>query len=129
VAILLVLSFLPTAHDPALEVVLSKVGLGKINEAAEQHLEQQRELALKGFLLLSVLKVGLVVLRSYEVGVVLNVKIGDLAVAVYDYVNFAWKPFLAAFFCNETFSDMSELLIGSASWSRRITIGPNSAAL
>lgn len=95
-AVLLVFSLIPTAHGPALEVGLSKAGLGKINEAAEQHLEQQREQALKGFLLLSALKVGLAVLRSSEVGLVLNVKIGDLAVAVYDYVNFAWKVLLAA---------------------------------
>lgn len=96
VAVLLVLSFIPTSNGPALEVIFSNSGLGKVNEAAEMHLEQQREQALKGFLLLSALKVGLAVLRSSEVGFILNVRIGDLAVAVYDYVNFAWKILLAA---------------------------------
>jgi len=96
VAVLLVLSFIPTSNGPALEAIFSNSGLGKVNEAAEMHLEQQREQALKGFLLLSALKVGLAVLRSSEVGFILNVRIGDLAVAVYDYVNFAWKILLAA---------------------------------
>jgi hypothetical protein len=96
VAVLLVLSFIPTSNGPALEVILSQAGLGKVNEAAEEHLEQQREQALKGFLLLSALKVGLAVLRSSEIGLILNVRIGDLAVAVYDYVNFGWKVLLAA---------------------------------
>ncbi len=96
VAVLLVLSFVPTPNGPAIEVILSQAGLGRINEAAEEHLEQQREQALKGFLLLSALKVGLAVLRSSEVGLILNVRIGDLAIAVYDYVNFGWKILLAA---------------------------------
>lgn len=96
VAVILVLSFIPTSNGPALEVILSETGLGKVNEVAEKHLEQQREQALKGFLLLSALKVGLAVLRSSEVGLILHVRIGDLAVAVYDYVNFGWKVLLAA---------------------------------
>ncbi|MDF1526072.1 MAG: hypothetical protein RRA15_06330 [bacterium] len=96
VAVLLVLSFIPTANGPALEVIFSNSGLGKVSEAAEMHLEQQREQALKGFLLLSALKVGLAVLKSSEVGFILNVKVGDLAVAVYDYVDFGWKVLLAA---------------------------------
>jgi len=96
VAVLLVLSFIPTSNGPAIEAVFSQAGFGKVNEVAEEHLEQQREQALKGFLLLSALKVGLAVLRSSEVGLILNVRIGDLAVAVYDYVNFGWKVLLAA---------------------------------
>jgi len=96
VAVILVLSFIPTSNGPAIEVIFSQAGFGKVSEAAEEHLEQQREQALKGFLLLSALKVGLAVLRSSEVGLILNVRIGDLAVAVYDYVNFGWKVLLAA---------------------------------
>jgi len=96
VAVLLVLSFVPTSGGPALEVLFSKAGFGKVNQAAGSYLEQQRELAVKGFLLLSALKVGLAVLRSSEVGFIFNVRIGDLAVAAYDYVNFAWKVLLAA---------------------------------
>ena len=96
VAVLLVLSFIPTSDGPAIEVLLSGAGFGKINAAAHERLEAQRDQALKGFLLLSALKVGLAVLRSSEVGLILNVRIGDLAVAVYDYVNFGWKVLLAA---------------------------------
>ena len=96
VAVFLVVSFIPTSSGPALEVVFSKAGLGKVDQAAEKHLEQQRQQALKGFLLLSALKVGLAVLKSSEVGFILNVKVGDLAVAAYDYVDFGWKVLLAA---------------------------------
>jgi len=96
VAVLLVLSFIPTSHGPAIEVVFSKAGLSTINGAAVDHLREQREQAFRGFLVLSMLKVGLAVLRSSEIGLVLNVRIGDLAVAAYDYVNFAWKVLLAA---------------------------------
>jgi len=96
VAVLLVLSFIPTSNGPALEAVFSSAGFGMVNDTAVKQLEQQREQALKGFLLLSALKVGLAVLRSSEVGLILNVRIGDLAVAVYDYVNFGWKVLLAA---------------------------------
>jgi len=96
VVVLLVLSFIPTSNGPLLEVIFSESGLNKVNNAAQDHLELQREQALKGFLLLSALKVGLAVLRSSEVGLILNVRIGDLAVAIYDYVNFGWKVLLAA---------------------------------
>jgi hypothetical protein len=96
VAVLLVLSFIPTSHGPAIEVAFSKAGLSMINGAAKEHLREQRDKAFKGFLVLSALKAGLAVLRSSEIGLFLNVRIGDLAVAVYDYVNFAWKVLLAA---------------------------------
>jgi len=96
VAALLVLSFIPTSDGPAIEALLSGTGVVKVGQSAQKHIEAQREQALKGFLLLSALKVGLAVLRSSEVGFILNVRIGDLAVAVYDYVNFAWKVLLAA---------------------------------
>ncbi len=96
VTVFLVLSFVPTSEGPAIEAVFSKVGLSTVNGAAKEHLRQQREQAFKGFLGLSVLKVGLAVLRSSEIGLILNVRVGDLAVAAYDYVNFAWKVLLAA---------------------------------
>jgi len=96
VAVLLVLSFIPTSEGPALEVFFSKAGFGQVGRTAESYLEVQREQALKGFLLLSALKVGLAVLKSSEVGFILNVKVGDLAVAAYDYVDFGWKVLLAA---------------------------------
>jgi len=96
VTILLVLSFIPTSGSTVLETGIDKAGAGFIRERATEYLEVQRERALEGFLVLSALKVGLAVLRSSEVGLILNVKIGDLAIAVYDYVNFAWKVLLAA---------------------------------
>jgi len=96
VTVFLVLSFVPTSEGPAIEAVFSKVGLSTVNGAAQEHLREQREQAFKGFLGLSALKVGLAVLRSSEIGLILNVRVGDLAVAAYDYVNFAWKVLLAA---------------------------------
>jgi hypothetical protein len=96
VAVLLVLSLIPTSGGPLLETIITGAGLGKVDDAANNYLAEQREQALKGFLVISALKVGLAVLKSSEVGFILNVKIGDLAVAVYDYVDFAWKVLLAA---------------------------------
>ncbi len=94
--ILLVLSFIPMSGSTVLEAGIDRAGAGAVRENASGYLETQRERALEGFLVLSALKVGLAVLRSSEIGLVLNVKIGDLAIAVYDYVNFAWKVLLAA---------------------------------
>ena len=96
VVLLLVLSFIPVSGQPLLEVMIQKAGVGPVQEAARDYLRAQKEQSLKGFLALSALKVGLAVLRSSEIGLILNVKIGDLAVAVYDYVNFGWKVLLAA---------------------------------
>ena len=96
VGVFLVLSLIPTSDGPVLEVILFKAGLSRVNNAAAAQLNLQREQAFKGFLVLSALKVGLAVLRSSQIGLILNVRIGDLAVAAYDYVNFGWKVLLAA---------------------------------
>ena len=113
VAVLLVLSFIPTPDGLALEMILSRTGLGHINQTAESYLEVQREQALKGFLLLSALKVGLAILKSSEVGFILNVRIGDLAVAAYDYVDFGWRVLLAAvayYYIAEYFMDLAAVV-------------------
>ena len=96
VILLLILSFIPTPKNNIFQAGIDKAGAGVVRESASEYLEVQRERALEGFLILSALKVGLAVLRSSEIGLVLNVRIGDLAVAVYDYVNFGWKVLLAA---------------------------------
>jgi hypothetical protein len=96
IGVLLLLSLIPTSEGPVLEVILLKAGLSSVNSAAAAQLNVQREQAFKGFLVLSALKVGLAVLRSSQVGLILNIRIGDLAVAAYDYVNFGWKVLLAA---------------------------------
>lgn len=96
VVLLLVLSFIPASGGPLLEVLIQKAGVGPVQDAAREYLKTQKEQSLEGFLVLSTLKVGLAVLKSSEVGLILNVRIGDLAVAVYDYVDFGWKVLLAA---------------------------------
>jgi len=96
VVLLLVLSFIPTQGGPLLEVLIQKAGVGSAQDAAREYLKAQKEQSLEGFLVLSALKVGLAVLKSSEIGLILNVRIGDLAVAVYDYVDFGWKVLLAA---------------------------------
>jgi hypothetical protein len=96
VILLLILSFIPTSGGPFLEVLVQEAGIGAVKGRALEHLREQREQALEGFLVLSALKVGLAILKSSEVGLILNVRIGDLAVAIYDYVNFGWKVLLAA---------------------------------
>jgi hypothetical protein len=108
--VLLVLSFIPVSDGTLLESAIGKAGVGQVNTSARTYLQEQREQALKGFLVLSALKVGLAVLKSSEIGLILNVRIGDLAVAVYDYVNFAWKVLLAAvawFYLADFFLDLS----------------------
>lgn len=92
----LILSFIPTAKGPLVEVLAGQAGGGWVRTEAAAYLETQRERALEGFLAMSALKAGLAILRSSEIGLILNVKIGDLAIAVYDYVNFGWKVLLAA---------------------------------
>ncbi len=96
VILLLLLSVIPTPGRPAIEGILDTAGLGAVKDGASGYIHTQRELALKGFLLLSGLKVTLAVLRSSEIGLILNVRVGDLAVAVYDYVDFAWRVLLGA---------------------------------
>ena len=108
--VLLILSFIPVSDGTLLESAIGKAGVDQVNSSARTYLQSQREQALKGFLVLSALKVGLAVLRSSEIGLILNVRIGDLAVAVYDYVNFAWKVLLAAvawFYLADFFLDLS----------------------
>lgn len=108
--VLLLLSLIPFSGSTLLEAGIGKAGVDQVNSSARTYIETQREQAMKGFLVLSALKVGLAVLRSSEVGLVLNVRIGDLAVAVYDYVNFAWKVLLAAvawFYLADFFLDLS----------------------
>ncbi|MDF1535125.1 MAG: hypothetical protein P1S46_01315 [bacterium] len=108
--VLLILSLIPVSSGTFLEAALGKAGLDQVNAAARGYLQDQRDQAIKGFLVLSALKVGLAVLRSSEIGLVLNVRIGDLAIAVYDYVNFAWKVMLAAvawFYLADFFLDLS----------------------
>jgi hypothetical protein len=109
--VLLVLSFIPVSDGTLLESVIGKAGVDQVNTSARTYLQGQREQALKGFLVLSALKVSLAVLKSSEIGLILNVRIGDLAVAVYDYVNFAWKVLLAAvawFYLADFFLDLSD---------------------
>lgn len=108
--VLLLLSLIPVSDSTLLEVAIGKAGVDQANSSARSYLHAQREQAMKGFLVLSALKVGLAVLRSSEIGLILHVRIGDLAVAVYDYVNFAWKVLLAAvawFYLADFFLDLS----------------------
>ncbi len=96
VILLLLLSFIPYQGGPLLEGLIHRAGVGWAQDAAREYLKVQKEQSLEGFLILSGLKVGLAVLKSSEIGLILNVRVGDLAVAVYDYVDFGWKVLLAA---------------------------------
>ena len=95
-AVLLALSFIPTGDGYLLETILSKAGLGKINGSAARYIEEQKETAFAGFLVLSGIKVALALVKSSEVGFGVHIRIGNLAVAAYDFVDFGWKVLLAA---------------------------------
>lgn len=126
IAVLLVLSFIPTSKGPLIDLLIAKAGVGEVQDQASQYLREQREQALKGFLILSALKVGLAVLRSSEIGLILNVRIGDLAVAVYDYVNFGWKVLLAAvayYYLAEFLLDLAGTLDVGFLWAALVCLG------
>jgi ABC-type multidrug transport system fused ATPase/permease subunit len=74
---------------------LARVGLGELDRANHQYLDESYNRALEGFLLLSAAKSGLAVIEGSEVGIGFNLQIGDLVQSVYDYVDIAWKTVLA----------------------------------
>lgn len=118
--VLLVLSLIPTKGGYLLETALMKAGLDRLDQTAEGYLRDQREKAFQGFLLLSGIKVALALLKGSELGFGVHVKIGNLAVAAYDYVDFGWKVLLAAtayFYFAEFFLQAVETLDVAFLWA------------
>lgn len=85
-----------TGHSDRL---IGKLGMDRLNASNEAYLQNSFDRALKGFLVLSALKMGLAVIKDSEAGISVGVstqlRIGGLVQSVYDYVDIAWKTLLA----------------------------------
>jgi len=79
--------------------LIGKMGMERLNATNEAYLQDSFDRALKGFLALSALKMGLAVIKDSEagvsVGVSTQIRIGGLVQSAYDYVDIAWKTLLA----------------------------------
>jgi len=79
---------------------IGKMGPDALARSNDRYLDQSFDRALKGFILLSGLKMGLAVLKDSEAGISIGVStqlhIGGLVQSAYDYVDIAWKTLLAA---------------------------------
>ena len=79
--------------------LIGKIGMDRLNTSNETYLEKSFDRALKGFLALSALKMGLAVIKDSEagisVGVSTNIRVGGLLQSAYDYVDIAWMTLLA----------------------------------
>ncbi len=86
------------AASGKLDHLLDAAGLHTIAKVNQTYLQASSDKALKGFLTLSVLKVGLAVVEGSQVGVSVGVRaslqVGDVVQAAYDYVNLAWRTVL-----------------------------------
>lgn len=79
--------------------LIGKMGVNRLRASNEAYLQNSFDRALKGFLALSALKMGLAVIKDSEAGVSIGVstqlRIGGLVQSAYDYVDIAWKTLLA----------------------------------
>ena len=78
---------------------IGKLGMESLSESNELYLQASFDRALKGFLAMSALKMGLAVIKDSEAGISVGfstqLHIGGLVQSVYDYVDIAWKTLLA----------------------------------
>lgn len=88
--------FSATGHSDRL---IGKLGMERLSESNELYLQTSFDRALKGFLAMSGLKMGLAVIKDSEAGISVGfstqLHIGGLVQSVYDYVDIAWKTLLA----------------------------------
>lgn len=78
---------------------IGKLGMKSLSRSNELYLQTSFDRALKGFLAMSGLKMGLAVIKDSEAGISIGfstqLHIGGLVQSVYDYVDIAWKTLLA----------------------------------
>ena len=78
---------------------IGKLGTERLSQSNEFYLQASFDRALKGFLAMSALKMGLAVIKDSEAGISvgfsMQLHIGGLVQSVYDYVDIAWKTLLA----------------------------------
>lgn len=69
-------------------------GMRQLNQSNSEYLEKAFKQSITTFGVLSALKVGLAIIEGTEVGVGVNVEVGDAVQAAYDYVDIAWRVVL-----------------------------------
>ncbi|MDT8318180.1 MAG: hypothetical protein RQ824_09370, partial [bacterium] len=78
---------------------IGKLGTESLSRSNDLYLQASFDRALKGFLAMSALKMGLAVIKDSEAGISVGfstqLHIGGLVQSVYDYVDIAWKTLLA----------------------------------
>jgi len=76
------------------ELGLDKGGLDKLAESNDTYLTSASRRALTTFGVLTGLKIGLAVIEGSDIGVGVNLQVGDAVQAAYDYVDIAWRTVL-----------------------------------
>ena len=74
--------------------VLDYAGMKQLNESNAAYLDKAFQQSITTFGVLSALKVGLAIVEGTDVGVGVNVEVGDAVQAAYDYVDIAWRVVL-----------------------------------
>ncbi|RKY77229.1 hypothetical protein DRQ07_09040 [candidate division KSB1 bacterium] len=76
------------------ELSMDKSGLDKLADSNDRYLTLASQRALTTFGVLTGLKIGLAVIEGSEIGVGVNLQVGDAVQAAYDYVDIAWRTVL-----------------------------------
>jgi len=76
------------------ELSMDKSGLDKLASSNDRYLTSASQRALATFGVLTGLKIGLAVIEGSEIGVGVNLQVGDAVQAAYDYVDIAWRTVL-----------------------------------
>jgi len=76
------------------EYVIKQVGLNQLTQSNDQYLNRAFQRSIQTFGILSAVKVGLAIFEGTEVGVGINLQLGDVVQSAYDYVDLAWRTVL-----------------------------------
>lgn len=79
----------------AADKVLGAAGLNRLAAANDSYLQDSFDRSLRTFGVLSAIKVGLAVVKGTEVGVGVDIDIGGIVQATYDFIDIAWTTVLA----------------------------------
>ena len=74
--------------------VVDYAGMKQLNKSNAVYLDSAFQQSIATFGVLSALKVGLAIVEGTDVGVGINVEVGDAVQAAYDYVDIAWRVVL-----------------------------------
>jgi len=76
------------------EYFIKHIGLNKLTESNDQYLNRAFQRSIHTFGVLSAVKVGLAIFKGTEIGVGINLQVGDVVQSAYDYVDLAWRTVL-----------------------------------